>query len=294
MLNGGTPITEQEYLTRAITNRAADFIESAAGRPFLLCVSYSAVHSQMQAAREDYNRFPHIEDPHRRVFAGMLAALDDGVRDLRSTLNRRGLTENTLVLFLSDNGGPTAELTSTNAPLRAGKGSLYEGGVRVPMLAAWPGVVPAGRVVDEPVWALDLTATALAAAGGAVPKNWDGIDLLPGPCSGRNRCRSTAAFIGEWGGRRRSEPGTSRSSGRGGRTAGNFMTSPPTRRSRTTWRRTGRATSPDSSMRGSGRTGGWSRRTGRGTKWRTNESVPDPRGSGTLGDLRDGTNYSAS
>ena len=179
VLAGGAPVASHEYLTDALTAEAIDFLDAAAARPFLLCVSYSAVHSPMQAALRDWDAFPHIEDPHRRVFAGMLKSLDDSVGELRRELEDRGLAEDTLVLFLSDNGGPTAELTSTNAPLRDGKGSLYEGGVRVPMLAAWPGVLPAGVDYEEPAWSLDLAATALAAAGGDVPDTWDGENLLP-------------------------------------------------------------------------------------------------------------------
>ena len=133
----------------------------------------------MQAKAADYAAFGGIEDPHRRTFAGMLKGLDDSVGAVRAALAERGLTEDTLVLFLSDNGGPTAELTSTNAPLRGTKGDLYEGGIRVPMLASWPGVLPAGEDCDAPVLSLDLSATALAAAGGAVPRDWDGTNLLP-------------------------------------------------------------------------------------------------------------------
>ncbi|MEM9703741.1 MAG: sulfatase-like hydrolase/transferase, partial [Planctomycetota bacterium] len=133
----------------------------------------------MQALPEDYAAFSAIDDPQRRVFGGMLKSLDESVGALRGALAERGLGENTLVFFLSDNGGPTAELTSTNLPLRGTKGSLYEGGLRVPMLAAWPGVFRAGDVFEEPIWSLDFTATALSAAGGTVPREWGGDDLRP-------------------------------------------------------------------------------------------------------------------
>ena len=179
ILSGGQPAAGPAYFTEALTREAARFLERADGRPFFLCVSYSAVHSPMQTTFADYAAFPQIADPHRRVFAGMLRSLDGSVGTIRALLEERGLTGNTLVLFLSDNGGPTAELTSTNAPLRGGKGSLYEGGVRVPMLAAWPGVLPAGADCTVPVWSLDLSATALAAAGGAIPDDWHGVNLLP-------------------------------------------------------------------------------------------------------------------
>ncbi|MFH5802969.1 sulfatase-like hydrolase/transferase [Alienimonas sp. DA493] len=179
ILADGTPVTPEGYFTHALTREADRSLDAAAGRPFFLCVSYSAVHSPMQALPEDYEALSNIEDPQRRVFGGMLKALDESVGALRASLAQRGLAENTLVLFLSDNGGPTAELTSTNRPLRDGKGSLYEGGLRVPMLASWPGVFPAGTDFEEPVWTLDFTATALAAAGGDVPREWDGVDLRP-------------------------------------------------------------------------------------------------------------------
>ena len=179
ILADGAPVTEPAYFTHALTREATRFVDEVAGRPFFLCVSYSAVHSPMQALPEDYEAFAEIADPQRRVFGGMLKVLDESVGILRAELERRGLTENTLVLFLSDNGGPTAELTSTNLPLRDGKGSLYEGGIRVPMLASWPGALPAGEDFEEPVLAVDLTATALAAASGAVPREWDGVDLRP-------------------------------------------------------------------------------------------------------------------
>ncbi|NNJ25118.1 sulfatase-like hydrolase/transferase [Alienimonas chondri] len=199
VLADGTPVTPEGYFTHAMTREAERFLDDAAGRPFFLCASYSAVHSPMQALPEDYAAFAHLDDPQRRVFGGMLKAMDESVGALRASLERRGLSENTLVLFLSDNGGPTAELTSTNLPLRDGKGSLYEGGVRVPMLAAWPGVLPQGTDFEEPVWSLDLTATALAAAGGDVPKEWDGVDLRPwinGPMAGERDPRTFAWRMG--------------------------------------------------------------------------------------------------
>ena len=200
VLRGGRPEASEQYFTDRLTAEAGDYVARHAGRPFFLCVSYSAVHSPMQATRADYDAFPDIADPHRRVFAGMLKSLDDGVGAIRESLEKWGLEENTLVLFLSDNGGPTAELTSTNAPLRGGKGSLYEGGIRVPMLAAWPGVLPAGETVGTPVTALDFAATALAAAGGDVPEGWDGVDLRPA-LSGAASDRPREPFYWRMGGK---------------------------------------------------------------------------------------------
>jgi arylsulfatase B len=105
--------------------------------------------------------------------------LDDAIGRLLGLLDAHDLAEDTLIIFFSDNGGPTKELTSSNAPLREGKGHLYEGGIRIPFLLQWKGTAPAGKVYDHPVISLDAMPTALAAAGATLPKNLDGVDLLP-------------------------------------------------------------------------------------------------------------------
>jgi arylsulfatase B len=120
-----------------------------------------------------------ISDIHRRIFAGMIVNLDDNIGRLLEALENRGLTEETLIIFFSDNGGPTKELTSSNAPLRGGKGQLFEGGIRIPFLMQWKGAAPAGEVYEAPVISLDAASTALAAAGAAIPDELDGVDLLP-------------------------------------------------------------------------------------------------------------------
>ena len=188
ILRGGQPVEEPEYLTDAFTREAVAFIERHREQPFLLLVTYNAVHSPLQAQDAYLARFPSIEDIHRRIFAAMLANLDDGVGRILSVLREYGLEENTLLFFLSDNGGPTRELTSSNRPLRGGKGDVYEGGIRVPFLVQWPARLPQGVVEDRPVISLDIAATALAAAGLAVPPGMDGVDLTPylrNPDSGR-------------------------------------------------------------------------------------------------------------
>jgi len=204
------PVDEKEYLTDAFTREALDFIDRNTDKPFFLCLAYNAVHSPMQGADRYMKKFAHIEDIHRRVFAAMLANLDDSVGAVLDKVRAEGLEERTLIFFLSDNGGPTRELTSSNAPLRDGKGSVYEGGLRVPFLVQWKGVIPAGRVYPHPVLSLDIFATAAALAPSKVRnrKPLDGVNLLP-YLTGQNSARphdrlywrigSRAAIrVGDW------------------------------------------------------------------------------------------------
>ncbi|MCA8996269.1 MAG: sulfatase-like hydrolase/transferase [Planctomycetaceae bacterium] len=176
----GQPVTEQDYLTKAFTREAVDFIDRNADRPFLLYLAYNAVHSPMQATNADMRRFDHIADRQRRIFAGMLASLDDSVGAILTTLRDQELERDTIVFFLSDNGGPTAELTSSNFPLRAGKGTVYEGGIRVPFLMQWPETLDSGTVCETPVISLDIFATALTQAELPVAHDStaDGSDLV--------------------------------------------------------------------------------------------------------------------
>jgi arylsulfatase A-like enzyme len=155
------------------------FIERHKSHPFLLYVPYNAIHSPMQALAPAADRFANIKDLHRRVFAGMLSSLDDGVGRILAKLRESGLEENTLIFFLSDNGGPTRELTSSNQPLHGGKGQTFEGGIRIPFMAQWKGKIKPGQVVHDPVISMDIFATAAAAAGAKPANPIDGVDLTP-------------------------------------------------------------------------------------------------------------------
>ncbi len=175
------PVVESTYLTDAFTREAVSFIDRHRDGPFFLYLAYSAPHDPLEAPQAYLDRFPAIADPRRRTFAAMLSALDDGVGAVLDRLRVHGIEDETLVIFLSDNGGIPAENTSRNDPFRGQKGHLYEGGIRVPFLAQWPGRFPAARIETRPVSALDLFTTALAAAGGSPPGDRiiDGVNLLP-------------------------------------------------------------------------------------------------------------------
>ncbi len=180
LLRSSQPVDEKANLTDVFTREACDFIERHQAQPFFLYLAYNAVHSPMQGADEYMKKFAHIEDIQRRIFAAMLAHLDDSVGKVLAKLRESGNEENTLVIFLSDNGGPTKELTSRNAPLRGGKGELLEGGIRVPFIVSWKNHIPAGQELNTPVTSMDATATALDLAKTPPEKTtMDGVSLMP-------------------------------------------------------------------------------------------------------------------
>ena len=177
----GTPEALNDYLTDALSREAAAFIRRHARDPFFLYLAYNAPHTPQQSSEKYLNRFRGIQDEKRRLYAAMLSAVDDGVGGVLATLKELRLESDTLIFFLSDNGGPVGINGSSNAPLRGAKGGLYEGGIRVPFAARWPGRLPAGRDFPHPVISLDILPTALGAAGARVPPaaKLDGVDLLP-------------------------------------------------------------------------------------------------------------------
>lgn len=182
LLRNGQPVPdEKEYLTDAFAREAVSFVERCKDKPFFLYLAFNAVHAPLEAPKRYEDRLAQIADPKRRTYAGMLMAMDDAVGRLLEKIRQLGLEERTLIFFYSDNGGPTAKTTSRNDPLRGYKGQMFEGGIRVPFVAQWKGVIPAGAVFDKPVMAFDIHATALAAAGIPVSQDraLDGVNLLP-------------------------------------------------------------------------------------------------------------------
>jgi arylsulfatase A-like enzyme len=133
----------------------------------------------MQATEKYLSRFPDIKDEKRKTYAAMVSAVDDGVGALLDLLNTLQIEENTLVFFLSDNGGPTKDNASSNKPLRGFKGDFFEGGIRVPFALQWKGQIFPGQKFDAPIISLDIFATAAALAN-VQPKNEiDGVNLVP-------------------------------------------------------------------------------------------------------------------
>jgi arylsulfatase A-like enzyme len=184
---GTTAVNEAEYLTDAFAREAVAFIDrhKERDRPFFLYLAFNAVHTPMHATDERLARFASIADKERRTYAAMTAALDEGVGKVLAKLRAERLEENTLIVFFSDNGGPTMPGTtingSRNDPLRGSKRTTLEGGIRVPFAFQWKGTLPAGKRYDLPIIQLDLHSTLLAAAGVAIDPQWklDGVDLFP-------------------------------------------------------------------------------------------------------------------
>ena len=178
--HNGKQVKETEYLTDAFSREGVRFIKDASKTkdPFFLYMSYNAPHTPLEAKEEDLKLFSHIKDKKRKTYAAMVYAVDRGVKKIVDALKESGEYENTLIVFFSDNGGKT-KAGATNYPLKEGKGSVYEGGFRVPMFFHWPNVVPSGKKYDYSVSALDFYPTFAKLAGAKIPqgKRIDGKNI---------------------------------------------------------------------------------------------------------------------
>lgn len=190
--HNGKQVRETGYLTDAFTREAVKFIEDHAKRneePFFLYLAYNAPHAPFEAKAEDMAAFPNINDKKRRTLAGMVRAIDRGVGEVVDALKTADAFEDTLIIFLSDNGGKAGGPMS-NAPLRGGKRGVEEGGFRVPMFFHWPQQITKGRRYDHPVLTLDFFPTLLKLAGAPVPnKGLDGKDIWKQLVTGKNAHR---------------------------------------------------------------------------------------------------------
>ena len=167
------------YLTDDFTREATGFIERNKAKPFFLYLAYTAPHTPLQAPSRYLTQTPSSERAIDRIYDAMLLSLDEGVGRILDKLEAEGLRDNTIVVFLSDNGCPNyVHGACSNGPLTGYKAFLWEGGVRVPYILSWPRAVRAG-VYSQPVSSLDLLPTVAAAAGVALPAGREGVDLSP-------------------------------------------------------------------------------------------------------------------
>lgn len=180
--NEGPRFRPDGYLTDYFTDAAVDAIAANRNRPFFLYLAHWAPHTPLQALRADYDALDHIEDHTERVYAAMLRALDRGVSRVLDALEANGIADDTLVIFISDNGGAGyIGLPDVNRPYRGWKLTFFEGGIHVPYFMRWPGRIAPGSAYEAPVHHFDIYATAAAAADAPMPddRTMDGVDLLP-------------------------------------------------------------------------------------------------------------------
>ena len=178
IIEGRKAVPVGGYLTDAFGERAVRFITENQAKPFFLYLAFNAPHSPYEAPAKEIAKFGHITDTKRRTYAAMVSIMDRNIGRVLAALKTAHLEQNTLVVFLSDNGGP-GDGYSNNTPLRGWKGETFEGGIRVPFVMQWPGTIKPGQTVDMPVSSLDLLPTALAAAGQPIPAPLEGKSLLP-------------------------------------------------------------------------------------------------------------------
>jgi len=181
ILRNNEPVKPTKYLTDEFSDEAVSFVKRHKDENFFLFLSYNAPHNPLQATEKYLSRFDHIKDKKRKIYAAMVSAVDDGVGRLLDKLDELKLTDNTLVFFLSDNGGPEHANASDNGVLRGGKGDAWEGGYRVPFAVQWKGKLSAGVTYDKPVSSLDIMATITALSGAPVnaKQPLDGVNLVP-------------------------------------------------------------------------------------------------------------------
>jgi arylsulfatase A-like enzyme len=182
LTRNGKPLEQvPEHLTAALGDEASAFIRRHPTDPWFLYLAFNAPHTPLEPTEERMKRFESIEDATRRKRVAQMSLLDDAVGNVLASLADTKQAERTLVFFFSDNGGPVKPAGADNTPLRGQKGEVYDGGIHVPFVVAWPGKLPAGATYDQPVISLDVFATALALAAVPMPtdRKYDGVNLIP-------------------------------------------------------------------------------------------------------------------
>ncbi len=176
------PFKPGGYLTDYWTDEAIKVIEANRNRPFFLYLAHWGPHTPLQATRDDYDALDDIQPHRKRVYAGMIRAVDRSVTRILDTLESEGIADNTIVIFTSDNGGAGyIGIDDVNSPYRGWKITMFEGGIRVPLFVKWPARIAAGTQVDTPVAHIDVMPTLAAAAAAPEPEGVeiDGVDILP-------------------------------------------------------------------------------------------------------------------
>jgi arylsulfatase A-like enzyme len=178
---------DEGYSTHLIAKEACAFVKENAGKkPFFLYVPFNAVHAPHQAPDKYIAAYPDLKG-ERKKYAGMLAAMDEAIGPIVDSVDAAGVRKNTVFIFSSDNGGPQPKVVTDNGPWRAGKGTVYEGGVRVAACASWEGHIKAGSSVDEPMHIVDLYPTLLKLVGAKVEQKLplDGMDVWSAIAEGK-------------------------------------------------------------------------------------------------------------
>jgi arylsulfatase A-like enzyme len=201
---------DEGYSTALIGREAVRLIRAQpAEKPLFLYIAFNAVHAPHQVPDKYKEPFSHLAEP-RRTYAGMLAAMDEAIGQVVSTLDEKNMRRNTLIIFSSDNGGPNPGKVTSNGPLRAGKATLYEGGVRVAAFATWPARIQPGTIVNQPIHMVDWYPTLAGLTGAAADQKLplDGVDIWPTITAGKPRARDEilintephrgAIRVGDW------------------------------------------------------------------------------------------------
>ena len=202
-------LKEKGYSTTLFGNEAVKLIDGHnAATPLYLYLTFNAPHTPYQAPPEYLDQYKHMADPSRRAYAGSITAMDDQIGRVLDALGKKGMRENTLIVFQSDNGGTRnamfagegdmskIKIPCDNGPYREGKGSLYEGGTRVCALVNWPGHIKSGSVVNEMIHVVDMypTLAGLAGASTAKCKPLDGLDVWPAISEGKPSPRTELVY----------------------------------------------------------------------------------------------------
>ena len=203
--NGGKRFHPQGHMTDYFAAEAEKAIDANKNRPFFMYLAFNAPHTPLQATREDYDRLPQIKDHKTRVYGAMIAQLDRRIGDVMAKLKQAGIDDNTLVIFTSDNGGVwddgyedhgPADVHALNGALRGTKGTLFEGGHRVPFIARWPGKIKAGSENKALIAHVDMPATLASLTGINLPADAapDSFNVLPALLGESETAREHAIF----------------------------------------------------------------------------------------------------